>query len=221
MNKDFLHKISENMHSFSKGQKRIGNFILSHYDKAAFMTAAKLGESVGVSESTVVRFANEMGYDGYPQLDNGVGLLRSAREELLDEIRYRVEEGLWAKLPQTKRSVTLLTGMAAKEHLEEISREIMKALPFLTLRVKAVKNRFFGETVTVAGLLCGADLVKAAKEENPEILFIPAVSLRHERDLFLDDYSLDRLQKEVGCPVYAIENGIPLLDTIEEICNGR
>ena len=53
MNKDFLHKISENMHGFSKGQKRIGNFILSHYDKAAFMTAAKLGESVGVSESTV------------------------------------------------------------------------------------------------------------------------------------------------------------------------
>ena len=104
---------------------------------------------------------------------------------------------------------------------EGISREIMKALPFLTLRVKAVKNRFFGETVTVAGLLCGADLVKAAKEENPEILFIPAVSLRHERDLFLDDYSLDRLQKEVGCPVYAIENGIPLLDTIEEICKGR
>ena len=163
----------------------------------------------------------EAEYDGYPQLDNGVGLLRSAREELLDEIRYRVEEGLWAKLPQKKRSVTLLTGMAAKEHLEEISREIMKALPFLTLRVKAVKNRFFGETVTVAGLLCGADLVKAAKEENPEILFIPAVSLRHERDLFLDDYSLDRLRKEVGCPVYAIENGIPLLDTIEEICNGR
>ena len=163
----------------------------------------------------------EAEYDGYPQLDNGVGLLRSAREELLDEIRYRVEEGLWAKLPQTKRSVTLLTGMAAKAHLEEISREIMKALPFLTLRVKAVKNRFFGETVTVAGLLCGADLVKAAKEETPEILFIPAVSLRHERDLFLDDYSLDRLQKEVGCPVYAIENGLPLLDTIEEICNGR
>ena len=68
MNKDFLHRISENMHTFSKGQKRIGNFILSHYDKAAFMTAAKLGESVGVSESTVVRFASEIGYDGYPEL---------------------------------------------------------------------------------------------------------------------------------------------------------
>ena len=60
------------MHSFSKGQKRIGNFILSHYDKAAFMTAAKLGEAVGVSESTVVRFATELGYDGYPELQHAL-----------------------------------------------------------------------------------------------------------------------------------------------------
>ncbi len=163
----------------------------------------------------------EAEYDGYPQLDNGVGLLRYAREELMDEIRYRKEKGLWANLPQNPLSVTMLTGVAAGEHLKEIAEEIMKALPFLNLKVKVVKNRFFGETVTVAGLLCGADLAEAAKEEKPEILFIPAVSLRHERDLFLDNYSLDQLKKEVGCPVYAIENGIPLLDTIEKICNGR
>lgn len=72
MNKDFLHRISENMHSFSKGQKRIGNFILEHYDKAAFMTAARLGEVVGVSESTVVRFASELGYNGYPELQHAL-----------------------------------------------------------------------------------------------------------------------------------------------------
>ncbi len=54
--------------SFSKGQKLIASYIIDHYDKAAFMTAAKLGEEVGVSESTVVRFAIEMGYDGYPKL---------------------------------------------------------------------------------------------------------------------------------------------------------
>lgn len=163
----------------------------------------------------------EAEYDGYPQLDNGVGLLRSAREELLDEIRYRKEEGLWDTLPQKPLSVTLLTGVAAGDFLKEIAVEIMKALPFLTLKVKVVKNRFFGESVTVAGLLCGADLVEAAKGEESEILFIPAVSLRHDRDLFLDDYSLERLREEIGRPVYAIENGLPLLDTIEEICNGR
>lgn len=72
MNHNFMHRISENMNGFSKGQKRIGNFILSHYDKAAFMTAAKLGEAVGVSESTVVRFASELGFDGYPELQHAL-----------------------------------------------------------------------------------------------------------------------------------------------------
>lgn len=56
------------MPKFSKGQKLIGNYIISYYDKAAFMTASKLGSTVGVSESTVVRFATELGFDGYPSL---------------------------------------------------------------------------------------------------------------------------------------------------------
>ena len=68
MNHDILTLIQENMHTFSKGQKRIGAFILESYDKAAFMTASKLGKIVGVSESTVVRFAAELGYDGYPDM---------------------------------------------------------------------------------------------------------------------------------------------------------
>lgn len=65
---NLIHKMKEQFSSFSKGQKLIANYIIEHYDKAAFMTAAKLGEEVGVSESTVVRFAIEMGYDGYPRL---------------------------------------------------------------------------------------------------------------------------------------------------------
>ncbi len=60
------------MSGFSKGQKRIAQYMLEHYDKAAFMTASKLGESVGVSESTVVRFASELGFDGYPQLQKAL-----------------------------------------------------------------------------------------------------------------------------------------------------
>ena len=60
------------MTSFSKGQKLIANFILSSYDKAAFMTACKLGKTVNVSESTVVRFAAELGYDGYPSMQKAL-----------------------------------------------------------------------------------------------------------------------------------------------------
>ena len=67
-----LSRIEVNMNSFSKGQKRIANYIEEHYDQAAFMTASKLGKTVGVSESTVVRFATELGYSGYPKLQKAM-----------------------------------------------------------------------------------------------------------------------------------------------------
>ena len=72
MAKDILTHIQENMSSFSKGQKLIASFILESYDKAAFMTACKLGRTVNVSESTVVRFAAELGYDGYPSMQKAL-----------------------------------------------------------------------------------------------------------------------------------------------------
>lgn len=72
MNRDILAVIQENMSTFSKGQKRIANYILESYDKAAFMTASKLGKTVNVSESTVVRFASELGYDGYPSMQKSL-----------------------------------------------------------------------------------------------------------------------------------------------------
>ena len=70
--KSILHLIETHMSSFSKGQKRIAAYILENYDKAAFMTASKLGKLVSVSESTVVRFASELGYDGYPSMQRAL-----------------------------------------------------------------------------------------------------------------------------------------------------
>ena len=69
---DLITKIQIELPGFSKGQKQIARFILEHYDKAAFMTASRLGVTVGVSESTVVRFATELGYDGYPHLQRAL-----------------------------------------------------------------------------------------------------------------------------------------------------
>lgn len=80
MEKDLLAILSEGSRKFSKGQRIIAKYILSNYDKAAFMTAGRLGKIVGVSESTVVRFASELGYDGYP----------SMRKALQEMIRNRL-----------------------------------------------------------------------------------------------------------------------------------
>ncbi len=72
MNKDILSVLESLAPTFSKGQRRIAAYILDEYDKAAFMTASKLGKKVGVSESTVVRFAVELGYDGYPSMQKAL-----------------------------------------------------------------------------------------------------------------------------------------------------
>ena len=72
MTRDILSIIQTRMNTFSKGQKLIARFILESYDKAAFMTASRLGKTVNVSESTVVRFAAELGYDGYPSMQKAL-----------------------------------------------------------------------------------------------------------------------------------------------------
>ncbi|MBE6836434.1 MAG: MurR/RpiR family transcriptional regulator [Ruminococcus sp.] len=72
MNNDLFSEIKNRLPEMSKGHKSIAGYILEHYDKAAFMTAAKLGATVGVSESTVVRMATELGFDGYPALQRAL-----------------------------------------------------------------------------------------------------------------------------------------------------
>lgn len=79
MDNDLFTVISEQMKGFSKGHRSIASYILTHYDKAAFMTAQKLGQTVGVSESTVVRFASMLGFEGYPALQRALQELMRSR----------------------------------------------------------------------------------------------------------------------------------------------
>lgn len=115
----------ENMRSkLSKGQKRIAEYIEEHYDKAAFMTASKLGETVGVSESTVVRFAVEIGYDGYPKLQKAMqelikDKLTSVQRIEVTSTRFGEENILESVLNQDIEKI--------KHTIEEISHEDFRA----------------------------------------------------------------------------------------------
>ena len=91
MTRDILATIESGMPSFSKGQRAIGQFILDSYDKAAFMTASRLGQTVHVSESTVVRFAAELGYDGYPGMQKA--LQEMVRSRLTSVQRIEIADG--------------------------------------------------------------------------------------------------------------------------------
>lgn len=84
---ELMHLIEQNRFRFSKGQKKIANYITSYYDQAAFMTAIKLGEAVGVSESTVVRFAYSLGFDGYPALQNSMKNMVKTRLTMAQRIQ--------------------------------------------------------------------------------------------------------------------------------------
>ena len=87
MSKNVLHTIRENLGAYSKGHKRIAAYILDHYDKAAFMTAKRLGDTVGVSESTVVRFAAQLGYEGYPEMQKALQEIIRGRLTSIQRIR--------------------------------------------------------------------------------------------------------------------------------------
>ena len=93
---ELLKKIDEGYPKFSKGQKKLADFIREDYDKAAFLTAARMGEEVGVSESTVVRFATALGYDGYPGFQKALGELVRTKLNSIQrmEVTYgRISQG--------------------------------------------------------------------------------------------------------------------------------
>ena len=96
METDVLRLIEDRMSGFSKGQKLIGSYMLQHYEKAAYMTASRLGATVGVSESTVVRFADELGFDGYPELQKSLQELIRNKLTALQRIEvsdFRIGDG--------------------------------------------------------------------------------------------------------------------------------
>ena len=120
MEKDLFTLINEKLSGLSKGHKLIANYILSHYDKAAFMTAQKLGKTVGVSESTVVRFASELGYDGYPALQKGLQELM--RNKLTTVQRIEVTSDLMRSDTVLERVLNLDIDKIRRT-LEETSKE--------------------------------------------------------------------------------------------------
>ena len=120
MNRDILTAIQDNMSSFSKGQKKIAGFILESYDKAAFMTASRLGKRVGVSESTVVRFASELGYDGCPDMQRS--LQKMIRNRLTTVQRIEVTNDRLGD--QDLLSMVLQSDIdKIRQTLEELDRE--------------------------------------------------------------------------------------------------
>jgi len=91
MTLDLIERIKAKESKFSKGQRKLADYILKEYDKAAFLTASKLGKAAGVSESTVVRFAYELDYDGYPQLQKAMNVIVKTQSSSLQRLEGAVQ----------------------------------------------------------------------------------------------------------------------------------
>ena len=132
-------------------------------------------------------------YEGYPQLENGVGMLRS----FADEFKMGVEDIAAGLMKSTeKRSVSIATGVASYPTLVELSEKIMKLCPNLNIKVFKIINNVFGESITVSGLLTGKDIYDQLKDEDlGDALLIPANALRSGEDVFLCDTTVSELSE--------------------------
>lgn len=139
-------------------------------------------------------------YGEYNQLENGVGLLALLRQELAEALEDWEDEGI-------SRRVSLATGKAAGAFLREEIAKITKKFPGLSCTVYEIENNYFGENITVAGLITATDLIKQLRGKDlGEELLIPGVMLRHEQDKFLDDLTIQDVQDGLGVSVKTVDN---------------
>ena len=135
-------------------------------------------------------------YEDYSQIENGVGMLTSLASEFDFELDY-----LEDYLPDFRapRKISLITGEAAFDHISALCKKLEERVEGLQVQVYKIKNHFFGETVTVAGLLTGGDVLAqlTGKDLGNELLF-PAVMLKADEDIFLDDMTPSELSKRLG-----------------------
>lgn len=133
MTKDILLDLKERLPTLSKGQRRIGNYILNNYSRAAYMTAHKLGKQVNVSESTVVRFATELGYEGYPAMQKALQevirnkLTTLQRLEVSHERIINNEDVLSTVMHADAENIRMTLGRVDKESFDQVVQAVLEA----------------------------------------------------------------------------------------------
>ena len=159
-------------------------------------------------------FPEEERYDGYIQLENGVGMMRMFINEFNEALEDVISKKEYEELAGTvSRTLTIATGKLTYPTICGFAGKLMDAFPHLTVHVYAIRNDFFGETITVSGLITGQDLIgqlkerQAAGEDLGEVLQIPSNMLRVGEQVFLDDLTVRDVERELGMKVVAVESG--------------
>lgn len=145
----------------------------------------------------------EDNYDGYIQLENGVGMLRLLRDEFAKALSQLQAD----KVTKEEYHITIATGRLAAPTIQELSEDFSKKFPQAKIQVVPIRNDFFGEMITVSGLLTGQDLIAQLKEkELGEKLLLPCNLLRSGEEVFLDNITLDELKKTLQVPIDIVKS---------------
>lgn len=148
-------------------------------------------------------------YEGYPQIENGVGMIRS----LVDEVEEALKE---FDTDEKVRNCSLVTGMLAASTLEGIVTEIHNKFPNTKVTVYPIVNDFYGHDITVAGLVTGQDIIAQLKEKDlGDFLIMPDVMLRSDEEVLLDDVTVKDIEKALQTTVRIVKSdGMSLVTTI-------
>lgn len=145
-------------------------------------------------------------YDGYLQLENGVGMMRLLLNEYEDALQQCLKKHPPGKT-QIKKEISLATGRLAYPYIKNMCERFMEYYPETVIHVYDIRNDFFGENITVSGLLTGQDLMAQLKTcKLGTRLLLPQNVLRSGEDVFLDDYHLGDLEKALQVPVYIVKS---------------
>ena len=148
-------------------------------------------------------------YGSFDQYENGVGMWSYLRDGFMDELAEREPD-------RVSRNVTIATGVLAAPLIKQLADALCKRFTACTVQVAAIKNNFFGETVTVAGLTTGGDLTaQLSGMQLGERVLIPHSMLKSDEDIFLDDMTLGQAEQALGVPVIPVgEEPYELIDAI-------
>lgn len=158
---------------------------------------------------------SEDDYEGYPQIENGVGLVRSFKSEVekfLDSNSFSS-----SKLNLKYKHLIFPTGELAYDLMKEISNLIMSKIPELKIDVYKIINNYFGDQITVSGLITGIDLISQLKDKEGDVIIIPRNMMKSDELIFLDDYSLEEIEKDLNKTIlYTDIDGENFIKTITE-----
>jgi len=176
---------------------------LKHYNTRFVYAADEWYISAGLP------IPKEEDYEGYPQIENGVGMLRSFTDEFYNYLKE-------LKGDDRSKDLSVATGVLASPYLSRMAIDLTEKFPNIKIHIHTIENDFFGKDITVAGLLTGGDIIRQLKGKNlGRVLLLPDVILRHGENILLDDITTDDIERALQTKISIVQSdGKSFIDAI-------